>query len=291
MPKRTKDDSTVFVVKLQKGLADRQRLPLSHVISVLEELRQMISEAGREIEKDMGIDRPTGDFGLELVAGNSGIVFRKGSVQAHIAITEHVKIGTAAAERIIHTVEMLSSKKPPVAVTQTDRNIIRRLNRIAKVQKADRTELQIIVERPRHKPAAALFGEAAIAAAWTLQAPVMEVEDLTVYGKLYELRDTDPEDEGRKGFWGELRRENGEIWRVQFKASDVDKAVPLFRKQVSLTGTAKYYRIAAPKLIAHEMAVEKERDYESAFDELFGSDKDIYGDDLDSVTREMKGEN
>ena len=251
----------------------------------------MISEAGREIEKDMGIDRPTGDFGLELVAGNSGIVFRKGSVQAHIAITEHVKIGGAAAERIIHTVEMLSSKKPLAAATQTDRNIIRRLNRIAKIQKADRTELQIVVRRPRHKPAEAIFGEAAIAAAWTLQAPVMEVEDLTVYGKLYELRDTDPEDEGKKGFWGELRRENGEIWRIQFKASDVDKAVPLFRKQVSVTGTAKYYRIAAPKLIAQEMGVEKERDYESAFDELFGSDKDIYGDDLDSVTREMKGEN
>ena len=67
-------DSPVFTIKLQKGLAERQRLPLADVISVLEEVRQMIADVGREIQRDLGIEKPTGDFGLELLAGAQGIV-------------------------------------------------------------------------------------------------------------------------------------------------------------------------------------------------------------------------
>jgi len=38
-----KSSETIFTVKLEKGLAERKRLPLAHVISVLDELRQLIA--------------------------------------------------------------------------------------------------------------------------------------------------------------------------------------------------------------------------------------------------------
>ena len=79
MPKKTVQmDSPLFVVRLEKGLADRQRLPLAHVISVLEEVRQMILDAGRELQADIGIEQPVLDFGLELIAGPDGVVFQPG---------------------------------------------------------------------------------------------------------------------------------------------------------------------------------------------------------------------
>ena len=39
----------IFTLKFEKGLADRNRLPLEQVIKILQEFRQMIIEAGREI--------------------------------------------------------------------------------------------------------------------------------------------------------------------------------------------------------------------------------------------------
>ena len=53
MPKGNKSinklDAPVLIVTLQKGLADRQMFPLDHVIRVLEEVRQMVLDAGRKI--------------------------------------------------------------------------------------------------------------------------------------------------------------------------------------------------------------------------------------------------
>ena len=101
-------DCPVFTIKLQKGLADRQRLPLADVIAVLEEVRQMIADMGREIQRDRGIEKPTGDFGLELLAGPRGILFKSGSVQAHVAITSNIDTGILAAQRVVTTVDSLS---------------------------------------------------------------------------------------------------------------------------------------------------------------------------------------
>jgi hypothetical protein len=284
-------DSPVFTIKLQKGLADRQRLPLADVLTVLEEVRQMIADVGREIQRDLGIEKPTGDFGLELLAGAQGILFKPGSVQAHVAITSNVDTGILAAQRVVATVDSLSKKKPAIA-TDADRNVVRRLNRINKISDRDKTELQLVLQRPgKHKPVQATFDAKAAATAWSLQAPVFEMEAMTIYGKLYELKDTDPaDDSGTSGFWGELRRESGETWRIQFGAESAEKATSLFRKQVAVTGTAKYYRIAAPKLVASDITTDQERDYEKAFDELYGCDRRIYGDDFDKALKEMRGE-
>lgn len=284
-------DSPVFTVKLQQGLANRQRLPLADVLSVLEEVRLMVMDIGREIQRDSGIENPTADFGLELLAGPEGFLFSPGSVQAHIAITSNTDTGVLAAQRVLSTVNALAAKKPVAVTTEAERNVVRRLNRINKVQERDKTELYLVLQTPgKQKPTEATFNATAAASALSLQAPVFEVEGLTVYGKLFELRDTDPEDEGTKAFWGELRRENGETWRIHFRPAIADKVASLFRKQVAVTGTGKYYRITAPKLEAIDIAHDEERDYEKAFDELFGSDRHIYGNDFEKALRDMQGE-
>lgn len=285
-------DSPVFVVRLEKGLADRQRLPLQHVISMLEEVRQMIGEAGREIQREMGFERPSGDFGLELVAGSRGILFRPGSVQAHIAITQDVQLGVLAAERVVNLVDRLGKKDLQEIDDPTEKQIVRRLNRIAKFQRTDKTELVMAVQKPSVQMVEqAIFGDAAIDKIRSLQTPVFEMEGLTVFGKLYELRDRDEEDEENdRGFWGELRRENSETWRIQFASSDTEKAVSLFRKQVAVTGLAKYYRIANPKLVVRDIVPDIERDYETAFDELFGSARETLGTDAQALLREMRGD-
>jgi hypothetical protein len=291
MPKKDiTADSPVFTVQLQKGLADRQRLPLADVITVLEEVRQMIADIGREIQRDLGIEKPTGDFGLELLTGKDGIVVSPGSVQAHIAITSNIDSGILAAQRVVSTVNCLS-KKEAIVASDAERNVVRRLNRINKIRERDKTEMRLILQRPgKHKPVEATFDATAAATAWSLQAPVFQMEGTTVYGKLFELKDTDPEDEGLRGFWGELRRENGENWRIQFATERAEEVAALFRKQVAVTGTAKYYRIAAPKLVASDIALDQERDYEKAFDELYGCDRKIYGDDFDKALKEMRRE-
>jgi hypothetical protein len=108
VPKKTQPiDSPVFTIQLRKGLADRQRLPLADVVFILDEVRLMIVDIGREIQHELGIDKPTGDFGLELLAGPQGILFAPGSVQAHIAITSNIDTGILAAQRVVSTIDAL----------------------------------------------------------------------------------------------------------------------------------------------------------------------------------------
>src|SRR6185436_13497188 len=92
---------------LQNGLADRNRLPVGQVISVLSETRQMIEDVGREIQKERGVDGPI-DFGLELLAESTGVVFKKGSLLARIAITNNIEIGLIATQRLLDTVYSLN---------------------------------------------------------------------------------------------------------------------------------------------------------------------------------------
>jgi hypothetical protein len=284
-------DSPVLTVQLEHGLANRQRLPLGDVLTVLEQVRLMVIDIGREIQRDLGVENPAGDFGLELLAGPEGILFSPGSVQAHIAITSNIDNGVLAAHRVVSTINALANKQATVS-SEAERAVVRRLNRINKVRERDKTELHLVLKKPgAKKPDEAIFNAAAAATAWSLQAPVFAVEGLTIYGKLFELRDTDPqEDDGAKGFWGELCRDNSETWRVHFHPTLAEKAGGLFRKQVAITGTGKYYRIAAPKLDATNIVPDQERDYEKAFDELFGSDRHIYGDDFDKALKEMRGD-
>jgi len=291
----TEQTDPIIIVKLQDGLADRHRLPLNHVISVLEEVRSMVTEAGHEIQRERGLEKPA-DFGLELLAEEGGIIFKVGSVEATIAITTNVQDGFLAAQKIVKTVERLrgeQDKKTPKE--DYDVHIIRRLNRIARIQKTDRTKLNLSVRAPRngHEPTpdySALFDQVAIDSVRSMQAPTFSIEPMTIYGKLMQLKDKDEEEASGRGFWGEVLRESGESWRVQFKASDVDVAARLFRHQVSITGKAFYFRAFSPKLLAQEILPETEKDYEKAFDELYGCDKKLYNSDFVSLLKEMRGE-
>jgi len=286
-------NETVLSIKLQKGLADRKRLPLVHVISVLEEVSQMIAEVGRDLQRQKGIPSPTGEFGLEILAGSKGLLFLPGSLQAHLAITQDVQTGILAAQRVVRTVRLMEEDKfPPAEDEEINAHIVRRLNRIARIQELDKIEMHLAVKVPGYpKSMEATFGTTAVALARSLQAPTFRMEEMTLYGKLFELTDrsTSEEEEG-KFFWGELRRENGETWRVQFRASDVNVVTGLFRKQVAITGTAFYYRVASPKLVAEKIEADPERDFETAFEDLQGCYKDIYKADFPTLMRRMHGE-
>ncbi len=291
---RRKNSDPLFIVKLQKGLADRKRLPLAHVLSVLDELRQLISEIGRDLQRKRRVPA-TGDFGLELVAGDDGIAFRPGSVQASIALTERAGTGIKAIEAILQTVDLLESEDfaTQAVAHQIDRRVVRRFSRIATIQRRDRTEMELgIIRSNGKKPVSAIFGANAIAAVRSLQAPTFRVAKTVLYGKLTELVDRTiaDDDEEKSGFWGELRSDDGEEWRVQFKSEHLPQVTPLFKQRVMVEGTAVYFRIAHPKLICEAIEADKDRDYVAAFDELYGSDKDLYKADLSTLLKHLHGE-
>jgi hypothetical protein len=282
-----RDEDTIVNVKLQKGLADRQRLPLADVLGVLEEFRLMVAEAGRRLQRERGVPNPTGDFGLEIVAGELGNLFKPGSVQAPLAITENVTTGILAVQEVVAMLNTLEEDEGvPEPNRQYDRSMLRRVSRLARIQKRDRMELEISIIRPGVDiPLTATFGTSGMASLSALQTPTLEVQGVSMYGKLIELVDRDESDEDGKGFWGELRRDNGDPWRVQFRSSDIDLVTAMFRKQVVIVGRAVYYNVTRPKIVAETIALDADRDYEAGFDEIFGSSKSAFNADLDTLIR------
>ena len=288
-----KSDETLFTVRLEKGLAERKRLPLAHVLNVLDELRQLIVEIGKDAQFLRGAKKPTGDFGLELVAGDRGIAFKAGSVQASIALTERPGTGYRVVQSVLETIDLLNREDSLDATKgqQIDGRVIRRLSRIAEIQKRDHTQMRLSLARPSQpKPVTATFGPNGIAAVRSLQAPTFRVQATVLYGKLFELIDRTADDDEEKGFWGELAADSGEAWRIRFRTGDEDKATSLFRKQVRLTGTAVYYRVARPKLICETVERDTDRDFEAAFEELYGCDKQLYKGDLQTLLKQLHGD-
>ena len=298
MPRRQLNEP-IITVKLQRGLADRRRLPMEHVLKVLEEFRHMINEVGQEVEQELGLERGSTNFGLELLANSRGKVFRGGSVTAQIAITSNAQNGLLAVQKVLETVNTLRHRRTSTRVNgsgELDHRILRRLNRIADIQETDKTEMQIAITRPafgdsKSKREKATFNQVAIDRIRSLQEPIFTEDGLNVYGKLYELRDRSMGEETTKSFWGELRRENGEVWRLQFRAEDASKIASLFTQQISVIGKAVYYRAQNPKLVVETIAIDEERDYEKAFDELYGCNREAYGNtDLKTLLKRMHGD-
>lgn len=287
MPTIKADGDTIVMVKLQKGLADRQRLPLGDVLGVLEEFRQMVAEAGRRIQRERGMTKPTGDFGLELVAGDAGNLFKPGSVQAPLAMTSNVNTGILAVQEVVNLLNNLEEDEGvPEPNRRYDRPLLRRVARVARIQKRDRMELEISMSTPGvDVPVTATFGTSGMASLTALQTPTLEIQGMSMYGKLVELVDRDESDEDGKGFWGELRRDNGEPWRVQFRTGDSELVTTMFRKQVVVTGRAVYYNVTRPKIVVEIIALDSERDYEAAYDEIFGANKESFNADLNTLIR------
>ena len=287
-----RNDDLIITVKLQRGLADRHRLPLADVLSVLEELRQMIAEAGRRIQRERGVPNPSGDFGIEVIATEGASIFRRGSVEMPLVMTMNVATGLLATQEVIQTLSALEADQGvPEPNRELDRALLRRISRVARVQRRDRMELEIQVNRPGFSvPMKATFGSAGMESLRALQTPTFQVEGVSLYGKLVQLIDYDFEDEEEKGFWGELILSDLERWRVKFKPSDSAAATVLFRKQVCVTGRAIHYRVAAPVIVVESIVADAERDYEAAFDELFGSYKNVFKADLGTLLKQVREE-
>ena len=283
-------DDPIITIKLKKGLADRHRVPLGDVLSVLEEVRQMIAEVGRRLQRERGVENPRGDFGLEVIAANGGSIFRQGSVEMPLAMTLNVDIGILATQEVMRTIGTLQADSGvPEPNRNLDKMLLRRMSRVAHVQRRDRMELEVRLQRPGFPEAmTATFGNAAMDSLKALQAPTFQVEGVSLHGKLTQLADHDPMGQEEKGFWGELVQADFETWRVQFKADDVAKATALFRKQVVITGQAIYYRVATHKIVAESIEPDVERDYEEAFDELFGKYKGVFNADLKTLIKQMR---
>lgn len=302
--RRTGSDPVV-IVSLQKGLADRNRLPLSHVIKVLQEVRGMIIDAGREIFKERGVEQPTTDFGLELVADQSGVAIRKGSLCVMVAITRDVEVGVRAAQAVLATVHglekggKLAPGTAPKQLEPTEARIVHRLERIAFINQGAKAEAKFQVKGPKLLLAgtagtsakapirkSAVFGARAVEAIGAYRLPVFEEANLMLYGRLFELKDQADEDLAGV-FWGELKMDNGDKWRVQFQDEDQDRVTPLFRRQIAVTGTAHYYQTKSPKLISYlgSVSPDEDRDYNNAFDELFGCEKASFSASLDDLLK------
>ncbi len=278
-----------FTISLSKGLADRHRLPWEHVIRTLQEFGDLLRDVGQQVQRDKGVDNPTGDFGIELLANRGGFVFSKGSLKAVAAITRDTQNGVIAVTRVIHAANMLERKKPET-IDPSYAPILRRFARISGLQRQDRTELKIKLQEPGKRTKQAIFGETAIATIESLSAAGLTLENITAYGKLRELKDRSREEEGGDTFWGELIAENGEIWRVQFSTAKLNTVLPLFRRQVVITGDATYFKANNPRLIAKSVDLDPERDYEKAFDTLRQSYRDDLGDaDVVDLLKEIRG--
>lgn len=279
-------EDPIITVKLKKGLADRNRLPLAHFLSVLEEFRQMLGSVGKRIQQERGSSTPI-DFGLEIVADKNGMAVKPGSVWSPLAITNNSYVGVLAAQEVINTLNQLEAEDGILDPNrEIDRDLIRRITRVARIQRTDKTELEISIQRPGYPdPLKATFGSAGLSSIRALQSPSFEIEGLSLYGKLVELLDRDPSEEDGKGFWGELRKDDGESWRIQFRPADVETVTRLFRKQVVVTGKAIYYRVATHKLIADCIEADTERDCVAAFDELNGCYKNVFSAELLKAAR------
>src|SRR4051812_36310348 len=173
-------DNAIFTIVFRKGLADRNRLPLEHVIRTLQELDELIKDVGRQVQRERGVDNPTGDFGIELLAGKSGVVFQKGSLKASAAVTSDLDNAEIAVNRVIETANLLEKKKPASIGPDGD-VIIRRLSRLGGWQRKDRTELRLEWKKRGERLKTAKFGEAAIQTIEAISSARMTVDALTLY--------------------------------------------------------------------------------------------------------------
>jgi hypothetical protein len=281
-------DAAIFTIIFRKGLADRRRLPLSHVIRTLQEVDELIREVGKQVQKERGIKEPTGDFGIELLAGRSGMVFKAGSLRAENAVTRDLDSAQIVMARVLDTADLLEKQKPP-SIDPANAPIIRRFARISGYQREDRTELGMEWRKAGQRTKTAKFTEAGIETIESISGAGFTVESVTLYGKLRELKDKSKIDEEGKFIWGELVADNSEVWRVRFPVSKLTEVLPLFSKQVMVTGDATYFKANNPRLIADRIVADPERDYLAAFDKHQGSDAAIFGDtDVQELLKEIR---
>jgi len=283
-----KTGETIFSIVFKKGLAEKNRLPLNHVISTLREIDSMIRDVGRKVQREAGVEKPDGDFGIELLAGATGLAFQKGSFKTASAITRDIPNGTETLTRIINTTDVIERKKV-LSVDDFRAPVLRGLAVISNIQEKDKTELNIQLTKQGRITDHTKFSEKGIKAIRGMSAAEFAIESLTLYGKLRGLTDrskTEEEDD----IWGELLEDNGNKWRIKFHPSDLGKAQELFTKQVEVFGNATYFKTKFPRIDVKAIAEDKNRDYVAAFDRFSQDYGDVFGDrDPEQIIKDIRG--
>jgi hypothetical protein len=294
--KKAASPHPIFSIRFTEGLATRNRLPLDHVIRVLTEIRGMLESVGKQVQRSRGVADPTGDFGLELIGG-----FQKGSVKAALALTKDVEAGVIAAGYVLDTVTRLGTFDPPksskavradgLSTDTYDPRLMTRLGSIGKVQEIDKTRVEMALRANGGRAQKAVFDRRTSQVLNKMREPNFAIEDVTVYGKLRELRDRATEgEEDKKTFYGELLGDDGNVWRIDFSPRDASKAAELFRKQVYITGNLTYFKALNPRISARDFGLDLERNYVAAFDAMYGSGPELANIDLDTLIRELETE-
>lgn len=284
------DRETQIEVSLSKGMADRHRLPLSDVIDVLREIQDAVRDVGKAIQRQRGVENPTGDFGIEILADSEGFIFQKNGVKATAVLTRDVRNGEAAFRQVMKTANQLE-KKRPASIDAFGDIAVRRLASIAEVQKKLHAELKLSIIRPGGKREEARFGDAGIATTEGLASPDTVIKGIILFGRLRQLLDRSRSEAGGRFFWGELITDGGEIWKVRFANREERHIVPLFRKRVRVEGDARYYKASYPRLSVEKIDLDKPKNYDAAFNRLYGVDAGIYGGDrFEDVMSEMRGD-
>jgi hypothetical protein len=275
--------SALFSVILDKGStvkgAAKHRLPLSHVINTLREVDFLIRELGKKIQRDRGVPAPDGDFGIELLASESGLAFQAGSIGTQALITKDVANGIDTLAQIIGTTNSVNvkRKKDVVSIGEYGEPVVRRLAKIAPIQEEDKTELTFSLAVQGKPTEVARFGKDGIKMIRRLTTADFSIESLTLYGKLSRLVDRSRTDE-QDDIWGELQEDSGNTWRMKFNPADLKTVRNLFTKQVTVTGDASYYKAISPRLDVKQITEDKPRNYIAAFNAFGRKYRDVFGE-------------
>jgi hypothetical protein len=283
-----RQNETIFAVVFKKGLAEKNRLPLNHVIATLRELDSMIREVGRTVQREAGREIPDGDFGVELLAGFTGLAFQKGSIKAQAAITRDVPNGTKAVTHIIQTTDIIE-KKRVLSIDEYRAPIVRGLASISNIQRKDKTELRIQLAEHGRVVERAKFSDRGVRAIQGMEETEFSIEALTLYGKLRVLSDRSL-GEKEDDIWGLLIEDNGNKWRIKFAPNDLATAQRLFTKQVVAFGDAKYFKTKYPRLDVKSIKEDMERDYTAGADRFSKEYENIFRDqDPDQILKDIRG--
>ncbi|MGC2636418.1 MAG: hypothetical protein WA294_04520 [Acidobacteriaceae bacterium] len=277
MPKLRNKTNPIFSIVFSKGTADKHRLPLAHVLETLGEIAKMIREVGIQVQRANGVESPDGDFGIELLAGETGGAFFASSVKANAEVTRDVKNGLETINRIFKVTDTVE-KKTVHGVDNFGEPVLRRLALVGKIQEKDRTELKMELVSGNRKSKETHFSAVGAAAIREMNAAELAIESLTLYGKLQRLADFSETDEGHY-FWGQIREDGGKVWRVRFSKADLPKVQKLFTKQVMVSGNAAYFKTRSPKLIASQMSEEKPRNFMAALERLQRNYGKLFGEE------------
>jgi hypothetical protein len=275
--KRNGYNGVVFSIIFKKGLAETNRLPLNHVIETLQEIDRMIRDVGREIQRNAGVENPDGDFGIELLAGRAGLAFRKGSVATNAMPTRNIEYGIEAIAALIQTTDTIEREKSP-SFSEYGERILHRFPKITAIQEQDHTELHLALIQDHHPVAKTKLSKKGIETLRGMQTPELDVEGITLFGRLRQLRDSGKNEDNTEFFWGELLDDAGRVWRIKFQDSDQDRVQKLFRKQVYIIGDVRYFRTKTPRVEARDFDADPLPDYTAVFDELSEAYTDVFKD-------------